>query len=73
MNLLKLLPLVKDENAINFAKKWDLIAKKRSCNKCKSRMEIIKDCSKADGCRWRCKNSKCKNNRAIRDSSFFSG
>ena len=73
MNLMKLLPLVKGENAINFAKNRELIAKNRRCNKCKSRMEIIKDSSIADGCRWRCKNNKCKNARAIRDGSFFSG
>ena len=51
MNLLKLLPLFKGENAINFAKQRYLIAKNRRCNKCKSRMEIIKESSLVDGCR----------------------
>ena len=73
MCLIEIIRLVDNaEKAISFAKTRGLIKTQKRCMSCKSRMEIQNDALTIDGCRWRCKNSRCRKTKSIRDNSFFS-
>lgn len=72
MHILNLARLIEGEKAIYFARLKRLIKSSINGKKCNSRMTIVKDSNLSDGFRWRCKNSRCKSARSIRDQSFFS-
>lgn len=73
-SLVKIWPFISDnEKAINFAFSNHLLKGFQRCKKgrCRSRMRIVMDSSRADGRVWRCKNSRCGSKRSIREGSFF--
>lgn len=58
-------------DGVRFARDNYLIKKVKKCNLCKSRMNIENDSLCLDKLIWRCKNSKYRTHKSIRDNTFF--
>jgi hypothetical protein len=64
--------MIKERKSIEFARARGLIKTQKRCSNCKSRMEFEADNGEIDGFRWRCKNSRCRSSKSIRQNTFFS-
>jgi hypothetical protein len=74
-SLMKIWPILSEnEKAVNFSFANGLLKGSNRCKKggCRSRMFLERDSTIIDGRVWRCRNSKCRSTRCIRENSYFS-